>query len=345
MSIVFQSGLGAITQTNNAQERSVGPGGTLRVARVTRVHHKRYSADVRFTDNNQLSMADPLQEGRNGCHILTRFAGYDDVAGKPYGESVPVEVGDTVLVAVLDDYGHHAVILGSLHDTTEPIGMTNIRNMLTSAYPLDDPTEMYRHTTMTRTQDFSTIDGLGDFELASHTKAFIAGISNREVDDECYGWSDLSVRDSRGRVPTMPETASRPMKIIASIRRFFLDDMPDNLRVVIDGARSAIRIARMARSDHRLSSISMSDDGGIHLVARRDTESWTADSSQESSVSIEPDGSIVARAGSSDSSSTVTLSPDGSIVIGSTSDITVNANLSVKGSITASGEVQGKKGV
>ena len=318
MSIVFQSGLGAITQTNNAQERSVGPGETLRVARVTRVHHKRYSADVRFTDNNQVSMSDPLQEGRNGCHILTKFAGYDDAAGKPYGESV--------------------------HDTTEPVGMINSHNILTSAYPLNDPTEMYRHTTMTRTQDFSTIDGLGDFELASHTKAFIAGTSNREVDDECYGWSDLSVRDSHGRVPAMPETASRPMKIVAAIRRFFLDDMPDNLRVVIDGARSALRIARMAHSDHRLSSISMSEDGGIHLVARRDTESWTADSSQESSVSIEPDGSIVARAGSADSSSTVTLSPNGSIVIGSTSDITVNANLSVKGSITASGEVQGKKG-
>ena len=340
----LQNSLGIVTKNSTRKDRTWN-NGALALGEVVKVHSKRYTADVRLYDQNYTVMSSASNEGVNSCKICVRNAGYDSVLHKPYGEILPIQKGSIVLVGFIGTGNNRKpVIIGVLHDTKEDVGNINNRNILTSAYPVDDDSEKNRYTNVTRSQDFFTIDGVGNFEIFSHTRSFFAGINSKEIDDETFDYDRLSVRRPDGEVIGLSEKDSKPMKFIGVFRKFFDTMKADNLRFIIDSAKSSFRLAQLQTSGDKLSMFHVDETGKIHLKRQFDTASWNEDSTNHSDIIMENDGSIhvnVAFEGKTTSISItrngIQLDSNGVITLNSDSDINLQGSVELSGDLHVSG--------
>ena len=350
----LQSGLGVVAPNSNKVDRT-WTNGSLVIGKVIKVHHKRYTADVQIYGSSQSYGSSYNNEGCNACKILTPYAGYNISAGKPYGEIIPIAEGSIVLIGFIDNgsINRTPVILGMLHDAFEDIGRINPKNILPSAYPLVSDIEKYRYTKITRSQDFITVDGIGNFELFSHTRSFIAGVNNRVIDEETFDYDDLSIRDVNGDLISAPEEDSEPMKFLAVFRKNFKREILDNLRLIVDAAKTSFKLMKIQNSVEKMSMIYISESGTIRIKRQLDSHKTSEDSTHYSEIVLHDNGGIKLSHVCPDKSTTVVIddngigiNSEGSISVTSDKDITLkgdvilDGNLSVSGSLTHEGEEQ-----
>lgn len=365
----LQSSLGSVVNTSTRNDR-VWNMGALSIGRVTKVHYKRYTADVDLYPSalgptKTTIMSDPNKEGRNACRIMCTKGGFDPKTGKAYGQIMPIYVGDIVVVGFLDNNRGTPVILGVLNDTNEEVGTINEHNMLTNDNTLLDSFEQGRQTDLTPTQDFRTIDGQGNFQLYSHTHSFLIGTNRRTIDPESYHYSSLDIRNPDGTVVNIDDydasldeqgddeddfgNTSRnlhnPLQILACFMKQTSTDVLDSLRIWIDSAKSVFRIAQVDSSFNNLSTFFIDEDGSIHIRRQLDTTSFSpVDSVNYSEMVIYKNGDICFDVSTGDTPIKLYLS-GGRVSIISDKDIeldgdglSVHSSVDVYGSTTISGD-------
>lgn len=287
---VMQSSLGIIAKNSNKQER-VNSLGTLAFGKVIKLHPKRYTADVQMYNSNDLLTSSSSIEGKYACRIGVGNAGYDKVLKKPYGEIIPIQVGSIVLVGFLKNTKEKPVILRVFHDITEDVGVNNSNNILPAQVLVTDETDLYRYLNITRIQDFMTMSGDGNIEVASHTKSFLVGINNKEIDEENFDFENLSVKDVNKITVNSGEGNSKPMKWLAVFRDNFVDNLSNWLRIIVDASKMSFKLAKQQRSENKLSLFEIDQEGSIRLRRQQDTVDFEG-SEKFTEVEVSANGSV-----------------------------------------------------
>lgn len=251
MPIRSQSMLGnSVVETRKDQNM----GGTLLFGKVVKVYHKNHSADVEIM-NNQFGklLTSDKNEGKYACKILENYAGFDSNLNVAYGNITPIQVGDCVVVGFINNYKSQPVILGCLHSTD------NSKSILPSEYPLNEGEELDRKLSVTKLQDYFTINGNGDWEIAHHSNAFVHASSNTDIDAENFDWEDLQLGSKIRNSST-----AKPLSIIAGIKTFV-----GSLKLFIQGTSGLLRLFRT--SENTLSLIESDKDGNFRLRLQSDS--------------------------------------------------------------------------
>lgn len=324
--IQFTSGLSKWFDNSSPLDR-VWNLGLIAIGMVTKVHPKRYTANVTLTGSgNRLEGSRDL-EGNFACRICTSFAGFSEKYEAPYGEILPINEGDLVVVGFFNNNSATPVILGRLHDISESIGVPNYKNILPEYY-LEDSTAITDYLHISPIQDFKKIDEKGNFELSSHTKSFIVG-KEGNLNEESFDYENLSVKyptDKSGisaapgsfgnddatdttigsakKTIHVASNQSRPKKYLAVFRDKFEDAATNWLRIFIDAGKSIFKIIQSKRTSTD-GGLSTSSGGGTATVieidssgrfrVRRNLDTYKykgVESQHYSEVQVGTDGSI-----------------------------------------------------
>ena len=346
----FQSSLGSVSQNSTKRDRAWKNSGMV-VGKVIKVHNKRHTADVQIYGSSDNYSSNAHNEGVHACRIVAKSSGFSKKYGKPYGEITPIQVGDLVLVGFTKLGNKNPVILGTLYDTGEDPGAINTKNILTSAYPLEDSNEMNRYVRITGAQDFFTTDEDGNFELASHTKAFVMGINNKLFDEEKFDFEDLSVRDPDGSVVSVGTEYSKPLKFLAVFKKHISNELRDSLRFFVDPIRQVFRIWSTQCMDSSLSAFSFEQDGSIVIQRQHDSSSYKdRDSKLYTRLSIKRNGEFHVDLQTQYGRSQILLSENG-IQIDSTENLHIHSgkditlagkNINIDGDLKVKGKTKFK---
>lgn len=290
---VLQSSLGAVTNNSNSLDRTWN-NGTLAMCKVLKVHHKRYTADVIIMGTSNVIRSSNDNEGKHSCRIGVGNAGFDKTFQKAYGQVVPVQEGSIVLVAFMNNKREKPVILRVLHDIGEEVGESNDENILSTVFTNTtklSEIDTRRYINILRTQDFVTIDGLGNFEVSSHTKAFLVGKYTEEIDPENYGYEELSIKDKNKNTVSLPASESKPMKMVAAFQDSYDSGSCNWIRFIVEAAKTIFKVAKQQRSDNKLSMFEIQEDGAIRLRRQQDSVVFD-DGTDFTDVIIKDDGEI-----------------------------------------------------
>lgn len=286
----LQSSLGEVTKTKTTADR-VWNMGSLALGVVTKVHTKRYTADVRIYGTNDKFTSGHDKEGRYACRIGVGNAGYDEEFKRAYGEIVPIRKGAIVLVGFLQNNKDRPVILRVFHNTSEDNDVNNFNNILDSLYNTKGERLVDCLVKISPIQDFMYLNRDGDLEIASHTKSFMVA-TQRELDFENYDFEDLSLKDEDNKTVTMNEKYSaRPLKAMLSFRSSFTDSVTNWLKIMVDSAKTSFRVARLQQAENKSTIIEITEKGDINLRRQLDTKSFEG-SKKYTEVSINSDGTI-----------------------------------------------------
>ena len=321
-----QSSLGELSSNKTQKDRTWNSGALL-LGEVTKVYNKRNTADVKFLKGGTSDSLASV-EGLGACRILVSNAGYDTSYNKPFGDITPIQVGSTVLVGFIDNNKSDPVILGVLHDNAEGLGSINYKNILTSTSDSDSEEEKYRKTSITRSQDYVTIDGLGNFELYSHSRSFLIGSNEKDIDEETFDVNDLKIKNPDATSLAIDESKSEPKKFLAVFKKFFQVDLRDSLRIFIDPLKLLFRINQINNTDNTTSSISIEEDGAIRIKKQYDSEYITDSSVNFTEVALEKTGNIKLSVSTLANSTIIDISANG-IKINTKDNIEVSTNSNI----------------
>lgn len=285
---ILQSSLGRIAQNSIKRDR-VGSLGYLAFGKVIDIHHKRHSADVQLLHSNDIVMSSTNLEGRFSCKIGVENAGFNEDLKRPYGKIIPLQKGNIVLVGFLTNSLENPVIISVFHDVNEDIGVSNDLNILTSTYPLTDTEEIYRYTNINRLQDFITISGSSNVEIANHHKSFIIG-TDKSINPYTFDYEDLSIKGKDTKTINAGESNFKNLNWLIVIRDKFRDNLTNYLKVFIDTLNLSFKLIKIQRSINKSTSLEITQDGGI--IIRRDQNDTQPSNSNYSKIEIQENGNI-----------------------------------------------------
>lgn len=304
---VLQSSLGTIKPTHSQEDRSWNHG-YLAFGKVLNVYPKRYTADVEIYKTADKFHSSYEQEGRHACKIGVSTAGFSNLYQAPYGEIVPIQRGNIVLVGFLKNTKEQPVILRVFHDISEEVGSFNFRNILPdyfSAY--SNIGDILDYLNITPIQDFLKIDRFGNIELSSHTKSFFVA-SESNLSDDKFDYEDLSVKFPKDKTVINPlagisdlydagslsglsyynygddnervlsketihvdEKHSKPKKYMAVFRDNYYDSITNWLKVIVDAAHTSFRILKIQQQTNQNTSFDVAEDGTIKIRRQLDS--------------------------------------------------------------------------
>ena len=308
----LQSSLGEVSKNKTRVDR-VWDAGTLSLGVVTKVHVKRYTADVKMLGSSDQISSPHSQEGRYACRIGVSMAGYDEEFKKPYGSIVPIQKGSIVLVGFINNSKDKPVILRVFHDISEEVAQNNYKNILESMYSDDGTGEVSKNICITPVQDFMSLDRMGNLEIASHSKSFFVAKTQEMSIDE-FDFEDLSVKTPDGNTITNDMKYSTPLKVMSVFRDSFVDSVTNWLKIFVDASRTSFQLAKIHQKDNK-STILEIDEGGTVSVRRQLDTRITSDSKENTEISIDKDGVAKIQANSSKGSTFLKVDRDGSVTI------------------------------
>lgn len=317
--VQLQSSLGEQVDNKIKSDRNWN-NGFLAFGKVLKVHHKRMTADVQLYGTGDQIVSEEQNEGLHSCRIGVTMAGVDETYQMPFGETRPLQPGMTVLVGFIRNTQEKPVILNCFHNIEEDIGETNLNNILTSTYPLEDEVDMLRYTKISRVQDVLTVDGQGNFEASAHSKAFFIGTA-ADKDWEHFDYDDLSTKDKRNPDKTVgiPEGNSPPLTYLGVVRSAFNDEETNWLRILLNAVDTSIRLSKQTQEDSKESEIAIMADGAVRLRRQLESMAWDAPRGY-TEVSIAADGSLNIKV---NDKTTFTISKDGNLSIQQTGTHTI----------------------
>lgn len=334
----LQSSLGEVTSVKTRKDRNWNMG-YLALGKVLRVHPKRYTADVQIYGTNDVVTSAKDQEGRHACRIGVGNAGYDETYKKAYGEIIPIQKGSIVLVGFLKNSKEKPVILRVFHNIAEELGESNYKNILNAAYSSDTDDEILRYLNISNIQDFVTVDSEGNFEIASHTKSFFVG-KERAMDDECFDFEDLEIKNPDQTTRSVDERYSKPKKYMAVFRDNFKDNLTNWLKIIVDATKTSFRLAKLQQSEDKSTYLEIDQNGALRLRRQLDTKSF-GEGKEYADFSIDETGKIELEFIGS-TKTTVTINSDGTGVVIETTDpvkVSTEKDITVKGkNIDVTGE-------
>ena len=301
----LQSLMGDMVSTKTQNDR-VWTHGYLALGQVLKVYPKRYTADVQiFHTSDTIHSRDSL-EGKHSCRIGVSSAGFSDLHQAPYGEIIPIQRGNIVLVGFLKNSIEQPVIIKVFHDISENVGEANYRNILPNYFSgITNIGDVLDYLSISPIQDFKKIDRFGNFEISSHTKSFLVANDPQMIDDETFDYEDLSVKAPKNKkvinplanVPTQyienlyevsqptanskdelttetihtTEKYSKPKKYIAVFRDNFVDSVTNWLKLIVNAAKTSFRLIKFQQKENANTSFELLDNGGIKIRRQLDT--------------------------------------------------------------------------
>lgn len=156
--------------------------GYLALAKIIKVHHKNYSADVMLINTRDVISSDPINEGRLSARMGVSSAHYNEEYATVSGVMEPLQENQLVVVAFLEGMKSRPIILCSFHNPDSPD-----KNMLPYMYPLDpnSSAEQYRESLkylrVFPSQAYHRVDGEGGMEFSHPSRTFL------KIDADQYG--------------------------------------------------------------------------------------------------------------------------------------------------------------
>jgi len=356
----LQSSLGKMEQENR---KDVNMGGYTALGRVIKVHHKHNTADVKLIRFNDVLMGSTENEGRYACKILVNSAVYNQKLDKSSGVVEPMVVGQLVIVAFIDNMKTQPIIIGSMHRMDAP------ENMLTTRYPVDesDVREAHKYLRVFPSQDYLKVDGMGNMEIATHSKTFFVFTEDGADDAHMsFDFENLTEKDKKTKKTiTMEDFLYRnPKDFLMVFRDNWEDDLTTWTKLFVrkDGL---LRVTRDKR-DGKLTYMSLDVDGQLKLRRQLDSHEHESGSSY-SEVGVDVDGTAYLKSsGTSGETSvkvdtggrvtiknskvTITISADGTTkidtencIINSKSPISLSKHVVVNGDLLVTGNVGCKR--
>lgn len=270
--VQLQSSLGEVAKTKTSADRTWNQG-AIAVAKVTKVHPKRYTADVEIFGNNNAISSNNENEGKHACRIAVGSAGFDNTFMKPYGEICPIQAGDIVIVAFVQNDKEAPLIIGKLHDNSENDGDDNYRNILYASFNSDAQSNIDTYTKISPNQDFINVDYFGNFEIASNSKSFLVG-KTQYIDDESFDWEQLSVKNLDGTTLSCKQQYFNPKRYLAVFRSDYNDVSTNYLKFFVDANKTNFRVSKIENHDNRVSYIELTTEGEIRAKRNLDTKSF-----------------------------------------------------------------------
>lgn len=326
----LQSSLGGISRFERKDHKMIG----LYVGRVTKVYHKNHTADVVLLENKDQIVGSEINDGISACKILERHAGWDSEMESFYGSSTPIQIGELVVVAFLNNYKARPIILGALHDAD------NDKTPFPQGYPLDEmeQDEKYANLSVTRTQDYRLIKGSGELELVHHSKAFLIA-SERGVDDSINGFdfSDLSIKNKlTGEVVGIPlvKRPFQPLDFLISLRDS-IQSTANFLKLWISAKTGEFRLSKI-KSDNTLTTTEISEDGAFTVTRQLDSN-IKGESSDYASMSLKSSGEVTIIRSAQGNDTIITIGESGGVKISSKGAVEVSSSKGID--ISASSNV------
>lgn len=293
---VFQSSLGTVNDSSTRAGKTWNDG-SLDTGQVTRMHHKRSTADSEILNGpNEIASSDE-NEGMNAPVLCSRYAGYDTVYQRPYGEFLPLQKGDRPVIVYAKNQKSKPLIVGVMHHTDENAGEINDHDILPTEYPIDPSNmrEALRQVWIHRSQDGFTIDGAnGEFEISSHTKSFLVS-GGVHLDEETFDYEDLTLKDKKSieagdpKTIYLPEKYSKPLKYFAVFRNKYEDADTDYLRFCVDASKVAFKWLQQKPNEDKLTYAELEEDGAVKVRRQLDSK-ITGEGERYTQACIDEDG-------------------------------------------------------
>lgn len=318
-------------------------GGYLSLAKVIKVHHKHRTADISIINTRDIINSEPSNEGRFGVKIATVNASFNQTLLSSSGTIEPIQEGDLVVIAFLDNSKSKPVILGSFFNTDETSS-----NVLPSVYPLNpdnslnERKEALKYLKVLPSQLYHRIDGEGGTELSYPSKSFMKVDADREnaISDAHGGFdhSDLLEKDPRTGDTRSGNTEDSilPVKVLFVHRSNFDNSKTGWTKFFLD-KDGKVRLTR-DNNDGTLTYTGIDADGR-HIVRRQVDSNVHGEGSNyvESVTGVGGEFRITRVIGGSKSE--IYMDANGKLHLSSTQSIDVSGNLSISGNLNVSGTI------
>lgn len=322
-----QANLGNVVQSTRKDQNMYG---VIMLGKVTKVHHKTNTADVKLVRSNNLLAGSDTKEGRFSCRISSSFSMFNTSTNTSSGVIEPIQKDQLVMVTFLDGLKAQPVIIGSLsYPDTE-------QNISTGLYPLNiteddtDLKESLKYLRVFPSQDYYKVDGRGNMEIAFHNKSFISfseeGLSDYSCKKGGTAHSSLSEKskftgntigiDENFKDDTGNDYTSYigAKDLLMIFQTSWYDDQATWTKVFMDCTSDTeagtLRITR-DNSDNSLSFFELRNSGEIRLRRQLDSDEHDNENCKYTEINIDRSGNV-------------NILADGKLIINSDKDVIIN---------------------
>lgn len=177
--------------------------GKIALGKVTKIYEKDNTIDVILMDgfymgdNKERQPQKQKEEKVLACRRIETFGGYDDDLKVAYGDISPVDEGDYVIIAFINSQKANPIILGTLpifnenKKTNSPITNTGGEVIF----------ERGERVSVNKYQDYSYMNGRGEFEKVSNSRSFFVGKRDKMSDhrEDGFSYEDLTLKNKKTR--------------------------------------------------------------------------------------------------------------------------------------------------
>lgn len=275
----LQSSLGRVAEVYKEQADS------LIMARVVKVNFIYNTVDVVTIRYTERLMKDADSQGKFSAQLPVSFGGQFS-NGDTYGQTVPVNVGDTVLIGFLDKDKKSPIVINIYKSTDVSFELAPTDKVSGDPEDGDLSTSAFETFTLFPSQTYNWRDGDGNLEQTYQGKTFlkssVSGTGNGRLNDYGYGYEQLFRTYLRGRnitpyVTTAPQTLFQHTgDNIDFVNNFFMDDNGD------------FRLSTYSKSTGNRVGLSMKGTDDVYLSYQQgDAEEGSEDDTKVSKVGIE----------------------------------------------------------
>lgn len=337
-SIVTQPHLGRV-KDNYKPHNSIG--GYLALAIIIKVNHKYRTADVSIVNTRDVISSETNTEGKFGVKISTSHASFDEALLCSSGVIEPMQEGDLVLLAFMDNSKSKPIILCSFPNTDSVNS-----NILPPIYPinpdnsLSERKEALKYLKVYPSQLYQRVDGEGGMETSYPSRTFLKVDSDRGnvITDNTFDHGDLQEKDPRTNTTRsgVTEESVFPVKVLFVHRSNYNDSTTTWSKFFIDRT-GLIRVSRNNR-DGKLTYNEIKEDG--RYTIRRQLDSNIANTGTNNTEFIMGvDGSTRLTRNIGSSKTEVYIDASGKLHISSNQDISIEGNLVINSNLTVTGTI------
>lgn len=174
---------------------------SLVLAKVVRVNYVYNTVDVVTIKNTERVIKDNSSSGRFSAKLPVAFSGTLS-NGDSYGQTIPINIGDTVLVGFISSSKDNPVVMNIYKDSSVSSSLAPTDSISGNPEDADLSRQSLEYFTLFPSQTYNLTDGLGGYEHTFQGKSFIkvgSETSGGSPNDYGYDYSMLYRRTLRDR--------------------------------------------------------------------------------------------------------------------------------------------------
>lgn len=208
---------------------------SLVLAKVVRVNYVYNTVDVVTIKNTERVIKDNSSAGRFSAKLPVAFSGTLS-NGDTYGQTIPINIGDTVLIGFISSSKDNPIVMNIYKDSSVSSSLAPTDAISGNPEDSNLSRQALEQFTLFPSQTYNLTDGLGGYEHTFQGKSFVKignETSGGSPNDYGYDYSMLYRRTLRDRnieplVTTAPKFLFQHTgDNLSTITNFFIDDNGD----------------------------------------------------------------------------------------------------------------------